>query len=144
MHVIIRTLVLRLLLRLFLAGAPLLQASCSGRIPVYPVSGKVLFQGRPAQGAVVQFHPQEGTDTTLAPRGEVDADGTFRLTTYQHQDGAPAGRYAVTVFWGVPSKGGDQFDRVLVPQRYLNPATSGLTAEVPNRAIDLPPFQLTK
>jgi hypothetical protein len=144
MFVMTRLLGPRPLLRLFLAGVFLLPTSCSGRKPVYPVSGKVLFQGRPAKGAMVKFHPQDGSDTALVPRGEVDADGTFRLTTYQQHDGAPAGRYAVTIFWGVPSKGGDEFDRLLVPSRYLNPATSGLTAEVPNREIDLPPFQLTK
>jgi hypothetical protein len=119
--------------------------SCSGRKPVYPVTGKVVFEGRPAAGAVVQFHPQDKSDKSpLVPVGQAGADGSFRLTTYVHEDGAPAGRYAVTVFWGVPSKGGDNFDRVLVPGRYLNPATSGLTAEVPGRATDLPPFKLTK
>jgi hypothetical protein len=109
------------------------------------VTGKVVFQGRPAAGAVVQFHPQNKSDPTpLVPVGQVGADGSFRLTTYKHEDGAPADRYAVAVFWGVPSKGGDNFDRILVPGRYMNPVTSGLTADVPQHATDLPPFSLTK
>jgi hypothetical protein len=74
----------------------------------------------------------------------VGTDGRFRLTTYAQDDGAPPGRYAVTVFWAVPAKGGDNFDRFLVHQRYLTPATSGLTADVPERATELPPFLLTK
>ena len=140
-----RPLTLRLLLGGALASVLLLGASCSGRKTVYPVTGKVLFEGRPAAGAVVQFHPQDKADkNALAPLGEVGADGTFRLTTYAHEDGAPAGRYAVTVSWGVPSKGGDGYDRLLVPGRYLSPATSKLTAEVPPQATELPPFKLTR
>ena len=135
----------RLLLRGLLAGVLLLGAACSGRKTAYPVTGKVLFEGRPAAGAVVQFHPLDAADgAPVAPLGEVGPDGTFRLTTYAHADGAPAGRYAVTVSWGVPSRGGDGFDRILVPARYLSPATSKLTAEVPAQATELPPFRLTK
>jgi hypothetical protein len=80
----------------------------------------------------------------MVPQGQVGTDGTFKLTTYKHDDGAPPGRYAVSVFWAVSSKGGDNFDKILVPERYTNPSTSGLTAEVPPRATDLSPFQLTK
>jgi hypothetical protein len=134
-----------LLLRATLAGVLLLGASCSGRKSVYPVTGKVLFEGRPTAGAVVQFHPLDrADDNPVVPLGEVGADGTFRLTTYSHEDGAPAGRYTVTVSWGVPSKGGDGFERILVPASYLSPATSKLTAEVPAQATELPPFQLTR
>jgi hypothetical protein len=140
-----RTLSLRLLAGGLSLGVLLLGASCSGRKTVYPVTGKVLFEGRPAVGAVVQFHPRDQADTKpLVPTGQVGADGSFRLTTYTHEDGAPAGRYAVTVFWGVPAKGGDDYERILVPPRYLSPATSKLTAEVPRQATELPPFQLTK
>ena len=132
-------------LRGLLLSALLLVTSCSGSRAVYPVTGKVLFQGRPAVGAVVQFHPQDQSDANpVVPVGQVGADGSFRLTTYAHEDGAPAGRYVITVFWGVPSKGGDDFQRILVPGRYMSPATSGLTAEVPRQATDLPPFQLTR
>ena len=135
----------RLLLRAALAGVLLLGASCSGRKTVYPVTGKVLFEGRPAAGALVQFHPLDKADNTaVVPLGEAGPDGTFRLTSYAHEDGAPAGRYTVTVSWGVPSKGGDGFDRILVPARYLSPATSKLTAEVPAQATELPPLQLTR
>jgi hypothetical protein len=140
-----RSVSLRLLLRGALAGVLLLGASCSGRKAVYPVTGKVLFEGRPAAGAVVQFHALDKAEKDpVAPLGEVGADGAFRLTTYAHEDGAPAGRYAVTVSWGVPSKGGDGMDRLLVPTRYLSPDTSKLTAEVPTQAAELPPFKLTR
>jgi hypothetical protein len=122
----------------------LLLTSCSGRKTVYPVTGKVLFDGKPAQGAVVHFHPKDKSGKLIVPVGQVGADGSFRLTSYKQDDGAPAGDYTVTVFWGVPSKGGDDFDRILVPARYISPETSGLTATVADRATELPPFQLMK
>jgi hypothetical protein len=139
-----RTHLLRLPGRVAVFGVLLLAVSCSGRKSVYPVTGKVLFEGRPAVGARVQFHAENEAEHTLIPSGEVGADGTFRLTSYTSNDGAPTGRYAVTVFWGAASKGGDDYDRILVPERYLKPATSGLSAEVPDHEIELEPFRLTK
>jgi hypothetical protein len=47
------------------------------------------------------------------------------------------------VSWGVPSKGGDGFDRMPVPGRFLNPATSGWNAVVPEQATELGLFTLT-
>jgi hypothetical protein len=129
----------------FLAGVLLCITSCSSQKRAYPVEGKVLFEGRPAAGATVQFHPLDTNEKEpLVPRGQAGADGTFRLTTYEFEDGAPAGRYAVTVFWGVPSKGGDGIDRILVPARYLSPSTSGLTVDVPEQESKLKPFLLSK
>jgi hypothetical protein len=123
----------------------LLSSACSSQKRIYAVSGKVLYEGRPAVGAVVQFHPKSDEDKgQLSPRGEVGTDGTFQLTTFEFEDGAPAGEYAVTVFWGKPSKGGDGYDKILVPSRYLKPETSGLSAVVPEQDTILKPFILTR
>src|SRR5262249_13078417 len=81
--------------------AALLVAGCSdGRRPVFPVRGKVLFEERPTPDALVIFHPLDDPDPN-APRpiARVGADGSFSPTTYTTNDGAPAGRYAVTVTW---------------------------------------------
>jgi hypothetical protein len=133
---------LRRLIATLLLGVLLLNLACGGRNSVYPVSGKVLFDGKPAEGAVVQFHPKNKSGKVVVPVGRVGADGTFRLTSYKQDDGAPAGEYTVTVFWGVPSRGGDDYERILVPPRYLSPETSGLTAVVADHATELEPFQL--
>jgi hypothetical protein len=134
-------------LRLLFCAAVLFSASCSGGNgkAVYPVKGKVLFQNRPAAGAVVFFHPQNPSEKdAVRPQGTVGPDGTFELTTYSQNDGAPAGRYLVTVIWGEPGSRGDDFQRELLPRRYGSPSTSKLTAEVRDRPTELPPFQLTK
>ena len=101
-----------------LSSTILFGASCSSQKRIYPVEGKVLFEGRPAAGAIVQFHPvSKDEKDPLVPQAQVATDGTFRLTSIEFEDGAPAGRYKVTVFWGLPSKGGDGVDKILVPAR---------------------------
>src|SRR5687767_10889460 len=91
---------------LALAAFALAGAGCGpsdpGLKPVYPVQGSLFVKGKPAKGAVVMFHPlplETGRPTALRSRGTVGDDGSFRLTTYNTDDGAPAGEYVVTVYW---------------------------------------------
>jgi hypothetical protein len=132
---------------LFLVVLATACASCSSdRVKVYPVTGKVFYQGQPAQGAVVVFHPAGNTDpNALHPQGTVAADGSFRLTTYKEHDGAPPGQYDVTVIWTRPTQPGGRDDEVsLLPVRYQIPATSGLRAQVKPESNELAAFQLTR
>src|SRR5437879_6143573 len=75
-----------------------------GRKPVYPVHGRVLDgNNKPAAGALLIFHPIEVSDLDLTkPLAHVRDDGTFALTTYNKDDGAPEGEYAVTIEWQQP------------------------------------------
>jgi hypothetical protein len=89
-----------LLVAAVILGAP----GCGSEAPQYPkvapVSGKVTAKAQPAVGAVVTFHPVSPTvENKLRPSGVVQADGTFRLTTYTTGDGAAPGDYAVTLAW---------------------------------------------
>jgi hypothetical protein len=70
---------------------------------VYPVSGKLLVGGRPAERAEVSLHPlvpfsQPEARSTL-PYGLVRGDGSFTIGTYTTDDGAPPGEYALTAVW---------------------------------------------
>jgi hypothetical protein len=135
---------LGLLLRLLGVGLLLATTSCSGgkQKPVYPVKGKVLFEGRPAAGATVVFHAKDpGENGTEQPYGVVADDGTFELTTYRARDGAPVNQYLVTVFLRKRDAGDDETD--LLPLRYNATNESGLTAEVRAGTNDLPAFELT-
>lgn len=70
------------------------------RVPVYPVRGKVLVGGKPVAGIMIVLHAADGSQPAPAkPNAKTTADGTFQLSTYDPQDGAPAGEYAVTMFW---------------------------------------------
>ncbi len=50
---------------------------------------------------MIIFHPipASSSPTAIKPIGEVRQDGSFSLTTYKTDDGAPEGEYAVTVIW---------------------------------------------
>ena len=119
-------------------------SSCSkkdGRVPVYPVHGQVLVANKPAKNAFVVFHPAGAQGAqALRPYGHAGADGSFKLTTYDADDGAPAGNYAVTVVWLAPGGGEDPPD--LLKGRYRNPEASSLKATIQEKPMELPPFKL--
>lgn len=71
------------------------------RIAVYPVTGKVLVDGRPAAGVDLQFCPvDEGVSAAaIFPRARTDNQGQFELSTYEPGDGVPVGQYRVTASW---------------------------------------------
>ena len=85
-----------------LSGLTLLVLGCSGdgRPPALKAGGKVVYQGKPANGALVVFHPQ-GKDRENGPKPVATTadDGSFQLTTYNENDGAPAGDYLATIVW---------------------------------------------
>ena len=89
----------------------------SGRIPVYPVRGKVTLDGQPAVGAYVIFHPttKDEKKIGLKPRGVTNDDGEFVLRTYESGDGAPEGDYQVITFWGSPD---DLTEEGTVPENW--------------------------
>jgi hypothetical protein len=101
------------------------------RRPTYPVKGAITFQGRPVNGAYVVLR---GTGTEpRQPRadGLTEEDGSLRLSTYEAYDGVPAGTYSVTVEWRKPMWLPDgRRGPNLLPARYADPKTSGLTFTV--------------
>ena len=117
----------------------------SDRKPVFPVQGKVIYRGKPATGARVIFHPQdENGPQSPRPSAEVQPDGSFRLSTYVSQDGAPPGRYAVTIFWPSAARiadtenaGPDQLHG-----RYSNHKTTPIRVEIVAGANVLDTFKL--
>jgi hypothetical protein len=127
-------------------GVILSLASCSkdNRPPLVPVQGQVFLEDRPAHKAVVWFHPVEQVELGCPhPRGVVDQQGEFVVGTYKIGDGAPAGRYRISVYWRTPAKSGDEAGETLIPYRYMDPAQSGLPeVEVDQDPIILPAFRL--
>jgi hypothetical protein len=63
---------------------------------LYPVEGKIVYpDGKPATdlaGGTVSFESQELRVNAI---GEIDAQGTFRLTTQKQNDGVRPGTYKV-------------------------------------------------
>lgn len=131
------------------AFAALTVASCDSgekRKPTFPTSGKVLLpDGKPAVNASVILHPIGDADpNAVKPHGKVEADGTFKLTTYDTDDGAPAGEYKVTVeLWLAGVRADDPPSNRLAP-KYSKPDTSGLTATVNSGPTELKAIELKK
>jgi hypothetical protein len=119
--------------------------SCSRTKPGYQVQGKVLFEGKPAAGALVTLHPlDQEAKLAIRPRGVADEDGNFKIGTNRPDDGAPPGAYAVTFHWSEKPGGGDQEGKSLLPPRYLNPETSGISVQVLKGKNVLEPFELRR
>ena len=135
---------------LFCGGLVVAFSSCSksDRKPVYPVHGQVFDKDKKsAVGALVIFHPvDESSPKLIRPLAHVDEKGDFALTTYENNDGAPAGEYIITISWRQqPSKPSD--GNKAGPDRlkgaYSNPKTSKLKFTItkqPDNAV--PPIYL--
>jgi hypothetical protein len=115
-----------------------------GRERVYPVAGKVYYRGKPAEGATITFVRHDTTDPRAKrPGGQVGPDGSFRLSTYASYDGAPAGRYAVTIVYPSSERkeNGENVGPDLLKGRYADPKTTPLSVEVKEETNNLEPFQ---
>lgn len=110
------------------------------RVAVFPVTGQVLFEGRPAAGAVVTFHPKDKNIVIPAPHARADAQGNFVLTTYRAEDGAPVGEYLITVELRriVPHDGEYVPGPNLLPPKYSVPKTTDLVARVAEGSNTVP------
>jgi hypothetical protein len=135
----------------------LMLAGCGGmkRKPVFLAEGQVFLAGQPVRHAMVIFHPVDDSDPhPVRPFGRTDENGLFYLTTYDADDGAPAGEYRVAILSGgnhlpaTPPKDKSETKRPKTPKgtpiasRYAHPTTSGLTAVILPQENVLPPFQL--
>lgn len=115
------------------------------QVTVYPAKGQITFQGKPVPGAMVTLHPQIKPDVEFpTPRASVDADGQFKVTTFAGGDGAPEGKYTVTVQWYKPVKvGADaQAGPNVIPPKYGKADSSPLVVEVAAQPTELPPIKL--
>jgi hypothetical protein len=123
-------------------------AGCAKQTDLFPVNGKILYQGTPAVGATVTFVRKETGNrmTEQVPQGVVGEDGTFSLVSLKGA-GALPGEYVVLVEWKEGSgkvkgrsPGLNAPDRL--GRRYLNPEKPLLTATVEKKSNTLPAFDL--
>jgi len=122
-------------------------AGCGNSGPsLTKVHGTVRYDGTPVTSGTVQFQGQPGQTPELLPgTGIINSDGTYTVTT-AHGPGLASGKYLVGV---VSMESGDleaaqPVVKWLVPERYANPATSGLTAEISTQSAMPLNFDLAK
>ncbi len=119
----------------------------SSNLPVAPMEGKVLYNGQPLSFGSVMFQPSQGPPA----HGQIQSDGTFRLSTYEENDGAVIGTHKVRVTClqnQAPNAASSpeanappetMFDKSLIPTKYGRIGTSGITVEVKDNNE---PFQI--
>ena len=103
--------------------------------PTVPVTGILTYKGKPVANASVAFF---SLDAKVASRGKTDAAGTFVLSTYGTDDGAPPGKYKVTaavsgakeIEPGVLDDEPPGGFKSPIPIKYANPATTDILADV--------------
>jgi hypothetical protein len=120
-----------------LALATLLLTGCGEsikRLEVHPVQGKITYQGKSPAGAIVVLHPVDNSEPDRPrPTAKVEDDGTFVVKTYNPADGAPPGKYKVTVQlrkFEEKNDGSLVAGPHLVPERYSQIEKTDLHVEV--------------
>lgn len=113
-----------------------------------PVSGVVLYNGAPLEGATITFHPQDSVSGKGA-FARSDAEGKFVAGTFTSDDGMIPGSYSITVA-KVEYVGGSQVSeedpnydpnapeaeaKSLIPEKYGNVASSEFTVDVSTTEI---------
>lgn len=75
----------------------------SATTPMYAVGGKILVDGKPVRNLQLGLYDPNrpnGTEyNNPVARGNTEADGTFKMTTFTAYDGAPPGNYTLVVLW---------------------------------------------
>jgi hypothetical protein len=109
----------------------------------YPVHGTVTYaDGTPVTEGLVVFERQEGGKAITA-RGEIQPDGSYRLSTAKSGDGVPPGKYRVLV---TPKTDLNEVDKprpAPFDPSFTEFKTSGLEFEVKPDATEFP-IRLTK
>ncbi len=116
------------------------------RLLVFPTKGQIAFKGKSPGGAFVVLHPKAATGPNVVrPHAHVHDDGTFSLSTYNTNDGAPAGEYKVTVELHnlIKRSNGDIAPGPnVLPKQYSRPETSPLIVRIAEGENSLSPIVL--
>jgi hypothetical protein len=83
--------------RLLAVVAALAAAGCSKGPDVFAVHGRVAYEGKPMDGALVIFRPSVSERTLVMARA--NANGEYTLATSGVQEGVSPGEYRVTITW---------------------------------------------
>jgi hypothetical protein len=103
----------------------------SGLGKIVPVKGKITIDGKPLTKGSLVFKPDvaKGNTSTFEPSATIAADGNYSLFT-QEKEGAPLGWHKVGVVAQEASPNDPYSMKSLVPPRYNDAESSGLSVEI--------------
>ncbi len=113
----------------------------------------MLYGGQPAPLARITFHPMGGPAPLqkLRPTAQADEEGRFQIRTFGLRDGAPEGKYKVTVVWHGPDPDTDlqslntdqlSYGPNRLPERFAHAETTPLEATITSGKNRLAPFHV--
>lgn len=104
---------------LLLPAVVLLAAGCGQSGPtgvaVHPVSGQVLYDGKPVAGVEITLLPTDAPMVPAIPRNPravTGADGRFTIGTFGEADGAGEGGYQIICHWPKTAPGAEMEEEV--------------------------------
>lgn len=112
------------------------------------VVGSITVGGKPAEGAILYFHP--ATDALSTASATAKPDGTF-VVMYNSAEGIPVGKYKVTAIWPDPAKKPTQAQLMmgtaevgpdLLKGKYATKAGTSLEVDITGQTKELPAFNL--
>jgi hypothetical protein len=112
------------------------------RPKTYPAKGRVLWDGKPEEGIVVSL---DSKVHNVSASAITDSTGAFKLKTYKTGDGAVAGEHAVRLEKRIVKDPQALIvvEVVILPKKYADPQTSGLTATVVEKGPNEFTFEVT-
>ena len=131
-----------------LLSAPVMSGCGNAKQPwdtVYPAKGVVTYKSKPIINAEVALFPQnDSIPESIRPRAKTTENGEFVVWTNQPGDGAPAGKYKVTVVHNdVIEKNGVVVTKPNdLPPKYSTVQTTDLVVEIGQNQTDIPPIEL--
>lgn len=140
---------IRLTVLVAIVALPVAGSGCSSGKPKAMVTGTVLVDGKPADGATIFFHPKDDP-AGMTATGTVDVEGHYAVTSALEK-GLTVGSYDVTVIWPDQSKQPTQQEIMmgtaedgpdLLKGKYAKRGDSQLQAEISTSTKELPPFEL--
>jgi hypothetical protein len=114
-------------------------------VTVHPVSGKVMYDGKPAAGVKVFLLPTSAPmvpQIPSNPHGVTGPDGTFTITTFKDGDGAAEGGYQVILLWPPETMEGEEASEEDKLLGWYTAVHSKLTAHIKAGPNQLPTFNL--
>lgn len=117
---------------------------------VFPVSGRILVNGQPADDCLIYLHRTFDDDhpRRVMPYAVSNAAGEYKITSYITDDGAPQGEYIVTIEWrersGVMNNNYEGIDRLdgAYAKPEITKSMPGFKVQVGKQPLVLPDFEL--
>ena len=113
----------------------------------FPVTGRVIVNGKPAAYAKLTFRPVRKDQQDLQVFAKADENGEFTLFVTMPEDGEDTVEYHVGISWRIPRNPRDRNDpdygEELLPKKFQDPKQSGLQVGIDPTVTELDPFELS-